>query len=150
MRRTLLIGLAALATTACDPTGGGSGAATEEGVRGPGSATDLVEQMVQRGRLPQRDYVCRLTGGGDDEPYGTLGLANDRYTLITKGGGREEGSMTLNEQGGIVWEGDLGRIDDDRRVSNARINSEGATLSLTFDVSPELGGHRQMICTAEA
>ena len=154
MAQQVLTGLTIVAAgfglAGCD-LGGGDGAARQEGVRGPGSATELVEQMIQRGRLPQRDYLCGLAGGERAAPYGTLGIANDRYTFVLKGGGREEGSMTLNSAGGIVWEGDLGRVDDEgRRVSEARINSEGQILSLTFDVAPAVNGHARLVCTAEA
>jgi len=145
MKRLLIAALMVLPAVGCDRADA-PGAARE----GPGAATDLVEQMAARGRLPQRDYVCRLTGGERSAPYGVLGVAADRYTLVAKGGGREEGAMTLDADRTVTWDGDLGQIDDDRRVSSARLNSEGDTLELSFGFSPALDGHDRLVCTAEA
>jgi hypothetical protein len=145
--RILLIALTGLVVAACDGSGGLQGGG---GRQGPGEASELVEQMAARGRLPQRDYLCSLAGGAREEPYGVLGVATDRYTLVVKGGGREEGQMTMERNASVRWDGDLGRIDDDRRVTSARLNSSGGTLELVFAVSPALDGHERVICRAEA
>lgn len=122
--------------------------------REAGSAEDLAARMVERGRLPQLDYDCRLIGAdeGADRPYGRLGIVNDRYTLILKGGGRQEGEMTLRENRAIAWEGDLGAIDDQpRRVTRARLNTQGSTVEAAFDFRPaDDAGHDQVVCRAEA
>ena len=107
--------------------------------------------MAGRGRLPQRDYVCVLTGEGEDEPYGTLGMATDRFTLILKGGGRREGTLDVAEDRRITVDGDVAVIGGEaRRVTGARVNTEGQTVELAFDFSPAEDGRDQIVCRAEA
>ncbi|WP_296818488.1 hypothetical protein [Brevundimonas sp.] len=147
------LGLAVLALTGCDLGGRGAteSGRPEEPQRGPGAADDLVARMVERGRLPQLEYDCVLAGGDQDErPYGRLGVVNDRYTLILKGGGRQEGSMTLAEDRTVQWDGDLGGVDDaPNRVGGARVNTDGAVVELVFEVSPaDDTGHDSVVCRA--
>ena len=150
----LAAGVSALGLGACEFGSGGDRPGTEgEPRQEAGSANDLVGRMVERGRLPQLEYDCVLIGPDedDDRPYGRLGVVNDRYTLVLKGGGREEGGMTLAEDRSIRWDGDLGGIDDaPRRVTGGRVNTEDATVELAFDVSPaDDAGRDQVVCRAD-
>ena len=150
----LAAGLGALGLGACEFGSGGDRPGTDgEPRQEAGSANDLVGRMVERARLPQLEYDCVLIGADedDDRPYGRLGIVNDRYTLVLKGGGRQEGSATLEADRTIRWEGDLGGIDDQpRRVTAGRVNTEGSTVELAFDFSPaDDAGHSQMVCRAE-
>lgn len=119
-----------------------------------GDATTLVDSMVARNRLPQRDYTCFLIGPdrSADVPYGMMGVNTDRYTLVVKGDARHEGSLSVDADRRITVEGDLAVIDGEvRRVSRARVNSEGQTIELAFDFAPnDAAGHNQIVCRAEA
>jgi hypothetical protein len=142
LRPLLGVALAAMAAAGCDlveQAGGGEAPRSEAG-----PATDLVDDMAGRGRLPQRDYVCVLAGEGEDQPYGTLGMATDRFTLILKGGGRREGMLAVGEDRRITVDGEA------RRVTGARVNTEGQTVELAFDFSPAEDGRDQIVCRAEA
>lgn len=154
IRRLAVAGLGALGLAACEFGSGGDRPGTEgEPRQEAGSANDLVGRMVERGRLPQLEYDCVLIGDdeADDRPYARLGVVNDRYTLVLKGGGREEGSMTLSEDRSIRWEGDLGGVDDaPGRVTRGRVNTEAQTVELAFDISPaDDAGRDQMVCKAD-
>lgn len=148
MKRLLIASVGVLALAGCDipDAGGGEPPRSDDG-----PATDLVQDMAGRGRLPQRDYVCVLSGEGDDQPYGTLGMATDRYTLILKGGGRHEGTLAVGEDRRITVDGDLAVIGGEaRRITGARVNTEGQTVELAFDFSPAEDGRDQIVCSAEA
>lgn len=154
MRQLALAMTAALGLAACDISATRDRPGSEgEPRREAGSAEDLAARMAERGRLPQLEYDCVLLGAdqADDRPYGALGLVNDRYTLILKGGGREEGQMTLRANRTIAWEGDLGSIDDaPRRITRARLNTQGSTVEAAFDFRPpDDAGHDQVVCRAE-
>ncbi len=148
----LAAGLGALALGACEfgADGDGQGAGGEPRQEA-GAANDLVGRMVERGRLPQLEYVCELIGGEAAQPYGRLGVVNDRYTLVLKGGGRQEGDVTLAQDRTIRWDGDLGGIDDEpHRVTGGRVNTEGSTVELAFDFAPaDDAGHSQMVCRSD-
>lgn len=146
--RLAVLTSAALALAGCDLIE----RATSEAPRSEaGPATDLVDDMAGRGRLPQRDYVCVLTGSGDDLPYGMLGMATDRYTLILKGGGRREGALNVGEDRRITVDGELAVIDGEaRRITGARVNTEEQTVELAFDFSPAADGRDRIVCRAEA
>ena len=143
------LALLAFAVAGCDLVEQASGGEAPRSEAGP--ATDLVDDMAGRGRLPQRDYVCVLTGEGEDEPYGTLGMATDRFTLILKGGGRREGTLDVAEDRRITVDGEVAVIGGEaRRVTGARVNTEGQTVELAFDFSPAEDGRDQIVCSAEA
>lgn len=150
MKRVLIAGMCLTALAGCDVPGldGGDARAT------PGSATDLVNAMAANNRLPQRDYVCTLTGGSpeDDTPYGTIGVNADTFTMVIKQAGRQEGLLRVDENRRIEVEGDLAVIDGEpRRIRSARVNSEGTTLELAFDFAPaDSEGRDQIVCRAEA
>ena len=156
MRRALILGGCLMALTGCDIPGlGGERPGSEGDARaGSGPATELVDSMAGRNRLPQRDYVCTLIGPNRelDTPYGMMGVNTDRYTLIVKGEGRKEGTLSVNEDRRISVEGDLAVISGEvRRVTRGRVNSEGQTIELAFDFAPaDREGRNQIVCTAEA
>lgn len=148
-RTTALIALAAVGLAGCDLLGsrGGAGEARQE----PGEATDLVDEMAGRGRLPQRDYICVLAGGEEDLPYGTLGVATNRFTLILKGGGRREGTLEVDDDRRITVDGELAVIGGEaRRITGARVNTEEQTVELAFEFNPAAEGRDRIVCTAEA
>lgn len=148
MKRFLIASVGVLALSGCDIPGVGGG---EPPRSDDGPATDLVQDMAGRGRLPQRDYVCVLTGEGEDQPYGTLGMATDRYTLILKGGGRREGTLEVGDDRRIAVDGELAVIGGEaRRITGARVNTEDQTVELAFDFSPAEDGRSQILCRAEA
>lgn len=152
MKPILIISGCALALAACDfgpERPGSDGDARAEA----GDATELVNAMAGRNRLPQRDYICTLIGPDreQDIPYGAMGVNSDRYTLIVKGEGRREGGLSVGENRRIEVDGDLAVIDGEvRRVTRGRVNSEGQTVELAFDFAPADGeGRNQVVCTAE-
>ena len=156
MKRALIVGGCLVALAGCDMPGLGAERPGSDGDAraSSGQATELVDSMIGRNRLPQRDYVCTLIGPDRalDVPYGMMGINTDRYTLIVKGEGRKEGALSVNEDRRIQVEGDLAVIDGDvRRVTRGRVNSEGQTVELAFDFAPADGeGRNQVVCTAEA
>jgi len=151
MKQVLIAGVCLTALAGCDVPGldGGGGARAT-----PGSATDLVDAMAANNRLPQRDYICTLTGGGPDEdtPYGTVGVNADTFTMVIKREGRREGLLRVDGNRRIEVEGDLAVVDGEvRRIRSARINSEGTTLELAFDFAPaDSEGRDRIVCQAEA
>lgn len=149
MTRRLIAGAVLLALAGCElPASDGGVEAREEA----GPATDLVDDMAGRGRLPQRDYVCVLTGEeAEAQPYGTLGVANTRYTLVLKGGGRREGEIAVDAERVLSVEGDLAVIGGEaRRVTGGRVNSDEGTVELAFGFNPAEDGRDRIVCTAEA
>ncbi len=156
MKHVLFVSMAMMALVGCDIPGLGNERPGSDGdARATaGEATELVDAMAGRNRLPQRDYVCTLIGPNRDldTPYGTMGVNTDLYTLIVKGEGRKEGTLSVSENRRIEVEGDLAVIDGEvRRVTRGRINSEGQTIELAFDFAPaDTEGRNQIICTAEA
>ena len=156
MKQTLILGGCLLALAGCDIPGlGGERPGSEGDARASaGEATELVDSMAGRNRLPQRDYICTLIGPNreQDTPYGSMGVNADRYTLVIKGEGRKEGALSVNEDRRIEVDGDLAVIGGEvRRVTRGRVNSEGQTVELAFDFAPADGeGRNQIVCTAEA
>ena len=110
--------------------------------------------MAAHNRLPQRDYVCALVGptAGADTPYGTVGINADTFTMVIKREGRREGTLRVSENRRIEVDGDLAVLDGEvRRITRARVNSEGSTVELAFDFAPSgPDGHNRIVCRAEA
>ena len=149
MKRVLIAGMCLTTLAGCDVPGLDGGAHAT-----PGTATDLVDAMAANNRLPQREYICTLTGGGPetDMPYGTIGVNADTFTAIIKQAGRQEGLLRVDENRRIEVEGDLAVVDGEvRRIRSARVNSEDTTLELAFDFAPaDSEGRDQIVCRAEA
>lgn len=156
MKRVLIVGGCLVALAGCEMPGlGGERPGSDGDARASaGAATELVDSMAGRNRLPQRDYVCTLIGPNRDldAPYGMMGINTDRYTLVVKGEGRKEGTLSVNADRHLQVEGDLVVVSGEvRRVTRGRVNSEGQTVELAFDFAPaDSEGRNQVVCTAEA
>jgi len=153
MKRVLIGAMCLAALSACDFPGGGS--SSEGRARAtPGEATELVDTMAANNRLPQRDYVCTLVGPNAeaDAPYGTVGVNADTFTMVIKEAGRREGLLQVSDDRQIEVDGELAVVDGQvRRITRARVNSEGSTVELAFDFAPAgSDGHNRIVCRAEA
>lgn len=151
----LLAGSLCLALAACNGAAPADAASEDAAAR-------LVRTAVESGEAPALDYACDIWEPEYEGPmlesqheraaYGVLSVTGGRYSLALTNGRTAEGSLSVDPDAGLTWDGDLGLIDDaPRRVTGARLTAYGTTANLVFDFEPPTDGpvpHRQVICRA--